>query len=96
MVGHMHKEIFDIMDDIIAGLQYFFQTFNSLTIAVSGTGHAGMEAAFTNLVEKGDRVLILNNRGIWGERAEAVAQRCGEKFSLSTAVYNATHHCVAR
>lgn len=74
----MHKELFEVMDDIIAGLQYVFQTFNSFTIAVSGTGHAGMEAAFVNMVEEGDRVLLLKNGGIWGDRAKEVAERCGE------------------
>lgn len=29
------------MDDVKAGLQYVFQTKNSLTFAISGTGHAG-------------------------------------------------------
>ena len=67
------------MADITAGLQYLFQTCNSLTLAVSGTGHAGMEAAFVNLVETGDRVLILKN-GMWGERGGEVASRCGEGY----------------
>ena len=78
MLGHMHPEFFEVMDDIIAGLQYLFQTFNSLTIAVSGTGHAGMEAAFVNVLEEGERVLVLRNGGIWGDRAKEVAERCGK------------------
>ena len=77
LVGHLHPEFLEIMSDITAGLQYLFQTANSLTLAVSGTGHAGMEAAFVNLVEEGDRVLVLQN-GMWGGRAKEVAQRCGE------------------
>ena len=64
------------MDDIKAGLQYAFQTTNTLTIAVSGTGHAGMEAAMVNVVEPGDRVLVLKH-GIWGVRAQDIAERCG-------------------
>ena len=58
------------------GLQYMFQTTNSLTLAVSGSGHAGMEAAFVNVVEPGDRVLVLHS-GIWGLRGKEVAERCG-------------------
>lgn len=38
------------MDQARAGLQYVFQTNNSMTLAVSGTGHSGMEAALVNLV----------------------------------------------
>ncbi len=90
MLGHLHPEFLEVMDDIIAGLQYLFQTFNSLTIAVSGTGHAGMEASFVNLVEEGEKVLILRNGGLWGERAREVAERCGkndvEKAELLTVV----------
>ena len=69
------------MDDIKAGLQYAFQTTNSMTIAISGTGHAGLEAAMVNVVEPGDRVLVLKN-GIWGIRAQDVAERCGMKIAL--------------
>ena len=73
---YLHGEVLELMSDISAGLRYFFQTNNSLTLAVSGTGHAGMEAAFVNLVEPGDRVLVLQS-GIWGKRAKDVAERCG-------------------
>ena len=76
LVGHLHPECLEIMDDIKAGLQYAFQTTNTLTIAVSGTGHAGMEAAMVNVVEPGDRVLVLKH-GIWGIRAQDIAERCG-------------------
>ena len=76
LLGHLHPEFLSVMADITAGLQYVFQTSNPLTIAVSGTGHAGMEAAMVNIVEPGDSVLVLQN-GIWGDRAREVASRCG-------------------
>ena len=81
LIGHLHPECLVIMDDIKAGLQYAFQTTNSMTIAISGTGHAGLEAAMVNVVEPGDRVLVLKN-GIWGIRAQDVAERCGMKIAL--------------
>lgn len=62
------------MDDTKAGIQYLFQTNNSLTFAVSGTGHAGMEAALLNLLEQGERLLVVQN-GIWGQRAADLAKR---------------------
>lgn len=77
VLGHLHPEFLQIMSDITAGLQYLFQTSNTLTIAVSGTGHAGLEAAFVNVIEPGDKVLVLKN-GIWGIRAKEVAERCGQ------------------
>ena len=81
LVGHLHPECLVIMDDIKAGLQYAFQTTNSMTIAISGTGHAGLEAAMVNVVEPGDRVMVLKN-GVWGIRAQDVAERCGTKIAF--------------
>lgn len=74
MVGHLHKEFIKVMDDIKAGIQYAFQTHNDWTLAISGTGHAAMEAACCNLVEPNDVVLIGVN-GIWGERFSNMAER---------------------
>ena len=55
------------MDDIKAGTQYIFQTKNAMTLALSATGHAGMECVMTNMLEPGRTILIANN-GIWGVR----------------------------
>lgn len=64
------------MSDIKSGIQYMFQTRNSMTFAVSGTGHTAMECAIFNTVEAGDSVLMAVN-GIWGERAADIAERIG-------------------
>lgn len=83
LLGHLHVEFIKIMDEVKEGIQYAFQTRNPLTLAISGTGHAGMEAAMCNLVERNDVVLIGVN-GIWGERAADMASRQGadvRKFS---------------
>lgn len=81
MIGHMHPEMFEIMDDIKLGIQYAFQTKNTLTLAVSGSGHCAMETAIFNVVEKGDVVLVAL-KGIWGERAADIAQRIGADVRL--------------
>jgi alanine-glyoxylate transaminase/serine-glyoxylate transaminase/serine-pyruvate transaminase len=65
-----------LMDELKAGLRVLFGTRNDLTVPLSGTGSAGMEAAFANLVEKGDRVLVLQN-GVFGQRMADVAGRLG-------------------
>uniref|UniRef100_A0A1I7ZF18 Alanine--glyoxylate aminotransferase n=1 Tax=Steinernema glaseri TaxID=37863 RepID=A0A1I7ZF18_9BILA len=74
LLGHLHPHFLNIMKDVRSGLQYVFQTRNKLSFALSGTGHAGMECAFVNLCERGDRVLIIKN-GIWGARAADLAKR---------------------
>uniref|UniRef100_A0A3P9KFX5 Alanine--glyoxylate aminotransferase n=2 Tax=Oryzias latipes TaxID=8090 RepID=A0A3P9KFX5_ORYLA len=76
VIGHMHPEIFEIMNEIKSGIQYIFQTRNRMTFAVSGTGHAAMECAIFNTVEPGESVLAAVN-GIWGERAADMAERIG-------------------
>ena len=38
----------------------------------------GMETAIVNVVEPGDKIVILEN-GVWGERASDIAERCGRK-----------------
>ena len=64
------------MDEVKLGIQYVFQTKNPLTLAISASGHGGMEAAMSNLIEPGDIVLIAIH-GIWGQRAADMAVRYG-------------------
>jgi alanine-glyoxylate transaminase/serine-glyoxylate transaminase/serine-pyruvate transaminase len=64
------------MDQSMAMLREVFQTKNRLALPMSGTGTAGMETCFVNLVEPGDAVLIGVN-GVFGTRMVDVAQRCG-------------------
>ncbi|KAM9664734.1 alanine--glyoxylate aminotransferase isoform 1-T1 [Trichechus inunguis] len=76
MIGHTHKEMFQIMDDIKQGIQYVFQTKNPLTLAISGSGHSALEAALFNVLEPGDSFLVGAN-GIWGLRAADIGERIG-------------------
>jgi alanine-glyoxylate transaminase / serine-glyoxylate transaminase / serine-pyruvate transaminase len=76
LLGHLHPPMLKIMDEIQEGLRYLFQTKSKYTLAVSGTGHAGMEAAIANLVEPGETVVV-GNKGIWGERVADMADRFG-------------------
>jgi len=75
-LGHMDPSFIAIMDEIKGLLRIVMGTRNPLTIPVSGTGSAGMEAAFVNLVEPGDRVLVAVN-GAFGQRMVDVASRLG-------------------
>jgi alanine-glyoxylate transaminase/serine-glyoxylate transaminase/serine-pyruvate transaminase len=75
-IGHLDPQFLTILNDIREMLQAVFQTKNTLTLAVSGTGSAGMEACVVNLVEPGDKVLICI-AGVFGMRMKDVAQRAG-------------------
>jgi len=75
-IGHLDPYFIKIMDGIKARLQHLLKTDNRLTIPVSGTGSAGMESAFVNMVEPGNEVLIISN-GVFGMRMQDVAARLG-------------------
>ena len=84
LVGHLDPEFIKIMDNIKNLLEYTFSTQNVQTLPISGTGSAGMEAAFVNVVEPGDRVLICVG-GVFGERMVEVAERCGANLRTLSA-----------
>lgn len=66
IIHHRTAAYSDIFQDVREGLKYVFQTRNEvLVLASSGTG--AMEAAVTNLLCKGDRVLVVRG-GKFGER----------------------------
>ncbi len=75
-LGHLDPYFIKIMDGIKERLQHLLHTGNKLTIPVSGTGSAGMETCFVNLIEKNDPVLILIN-GVFGMRMQDVSTRLG-------------------
>jgi len=84
LVGHLDPEFIKIMSSIQDLLRYIFSTQNVQTLPISGTGSAGMEAAFVNVVEPGDRVLVCVD-GVFGERMTDVAERCGANLRTLSA-----------
>ncbi len=78
LLGHLDPAFLTVMNDIQTLLRNVFQTSNRFTIAISGTGSAGMEASIVNLVEPGDAVVVGIN-GVFGGRLASVIERCGGK-----------------
>jgi alanine-glyoxylate transaminase/serine-glyoxylate transaminase/serine-pyruvate transaminase len=76
LVGHLDPVFMEIMDEVCGLLRDTFQTSNQMTFPVSGTGSAGMEACFVNLLEPGDTAVVCIN-GVFGTRMADVAERCG-------------------
>ena len=76
VIGHLDPKFLEIMDQTMVMLREAFQTKNRLALPMSGTGSAGMETCFVNLIESGEAVLIGVN-GVFGTRMVDVAQRCG-------------------
>lgn len=76
LLGHLDPKFLEIMDHTQEMLRYVFQTKNRLTIPISGTGSAAMEASMANTIEPGDKVLVCIN-GYFGTRLADMAQRYG-------------------
>ena len=75
-IGHLDPAFLALMDRVRDGLRLCFGTANPMTLAMSGTGSAGMETVIVNLVEPGDRVVV-GVCGVFGGRLAEVARRAG-------------------
>jgi alanine-glyoxylate transaminase / serine-glyoxylate transaminase / serine-pyruvate transaminase len=78
VLGHLDPLFLKCMDDIQVLLRYVFETQNRLTIPISGTGSAGMEATVASLLEPGDEIVVCVN-GYFGERMCEMTSRIGAK-----------------
>ena len=76
LTGHLDPLFIQVMNEVQEMLRQVFQTKNRLTVPVSGTGSAGMEAMLCNLIEPGDAVLVGVN-GYFGARVFEMATRYG-------------------
>src|SRR4051812_32198312 len=76
LLGHLDPDFLVLLDETCDRLRAVFRTDNELTLPISGTGSAGMEAAFVNFVGPGD-VVVIGVNGVFGERMCDVASRCG-------------------
>ena len=79
-LGHLDPEFLRVMDEVKAMQRAVMRTANELTLPMSGTGSAGMEACLVNLVEPGDPVLVGVN-GVFGTRMAEVARRAGAQVT---------------
>ena len=75
-IGHLDPAFLGLMDELRAMLRDAFETTNALTLPMSGTGSAGMETVFVNLIEAGERVVV-GVHGVFGRRMAEVARRAG-------------------
>ena len=78
VLGHLDPLFLQCMDDVQSLLRYVFETENRVTIPISATGSAGMEAALVNVIEPGDEVVVCIH-GVFGERMRDIVERSGAK-----------------
>ena len=80
LIGHMDPEFIALMDSIKSRLRPLFGTDNEMTLPLSATGSAGMEACLANLLEAGDKIVI-GVAGVFGLRMCEVASRIGARVT---------------
>jgi alanine-glyoxylate transaminase/serine-glyoxylate transaminase/serine-pyruvate transaminase len=76
VLGHLDPALLAMLGETRALLRDVFETENELTLAVSGTGMAGMEAVLGSVLEPGDR-LVVCVAGFFGARMAELAARMG-------------------
>jgi alanine-glyoxylate transaminase / serine-glyoxylate transaminase / serine-pyruvate transaminase len=77
VLSHLDPDMLAMLDEVRARLTNVFQApEDALSLAISGTGTAGMEAAVANLVREGSHVLVVVN-GYFGDRLADMCLRYG-------------------
>ena len=75
VLSHVSKEFVDGFAEALELQRRLFMT-EGTPFMLSGSGTLGMEAAIANLIEKGDRVLCIEN-GFFGEKWEEIVEAHG-------------------
>lgn len=76
VIGYLDPVLFQILDQLQDRLRSVFRTRNTVTLPISATGGAGMEASLYNFIEPGDSVAVLIG-GLFASRIGDIAGRCG-------------------
>ncbi len=88
-IGYLDPELFEGLADLQSKLRMVYGTANSTTLAMTGTGMAGMETCLANLLEPGDAVVI-GVHGFFGGRMVEIAERLGAKVTRIDAEWGKT------
>jgi alanine-glyoxylate transaminase/serine-glyoxylate transaminase/serine-pyruvate transaminase len=76
IVGHLDPYFFHVIEDVQELLRMVFGTEDASTLAVYGTGSAGMEAAVANFIEPGMKFAVFAN-GYFCDRITEMGKRYG-------------------
>ena len=74
LVGYLDPYFFKVSEDVRAGLREVFGTRNPFTCAISGTGSSGMEAAISNFVDPGSKLVVFT-AGYFADRIAEMGRR---------------------
>ena len=72
--GHLDPDFWNVLLDLVEGLKALWRRPDGLSLCFSASGTSGMEAGLANLVEPGDKVLVIQ-AGFFGARIAEMARR---------------------
>jgi alanine-glyoxylate transaminase/serine-glyoxylate transaminase/serine-pyruvate transaminase len=78
LLGYLDAEFIRVLDEVVSMLRAVYRREDGLTIPLSCTGTAGMEAGIAALVEPGDTVVV-GVAGYFGQRIADIATRHGAR-----------------
>jgi len=84
VLSHSDPVFRDTVAESLARLRYLFDAPTSQPLVATGSGTLAMEIGLANLVEPGDRVLILET-GVFAGRFKAICDRSGAEARVVTA-----------
>ena len=84
VIGYLDPEFFKILEDVSKKLSKLFNSTGQ-SFAISGTGSAGMEAGFTNLISEGEKLLI---NGHFNDFGRLLNDAWTQKKALSNLITN--------
>jgi len=79
MINHRGGEFQQMLNDVTAKLKTLFQTQNDVYL-LTGSGTGGLEAAVTNTLSPGDKVLSVSV-GVFGDRFANIAKQFGAEVT---------------
>lgn len=81
MINHRSKDFSEIIDECQKLMSPMFNTNPDNIVIISGSGSAGMEAAIGSVINKGEKVISLEN-GKFGERFKEISFKYGDTVPL--------------
>jgi len=87
-LSHTSGAFATIFKETLADLGRIFKT-NGLVLPLAGTGTLGAEVAFSNVIEPGDKVLVISG-GYFGDRLADIAANLGGKVDKFEVPWGAT------
>ncbi|MBI5300653.1 MAG: alanine--glyoxylate aminotransferase family protein [Chloroflexi bacterium] len=82
--GHTAPEFLARFGETLEMMKQVFGAPSGMPFVIAGSGTLAMDLAVCNLVEPGDRVLVLST-GYFGERMAAIAERYGAEVTIARA-----------